>query len=86
MPVPRRFMDDDPVVQTLTANRMDHPLDVRTRRRHSGRSQYFLNPKFLHLLGEARTEDAVAVRSKKRGALSQGNASRSGCAVHSAVA
>jgi hypothetical protein len=39
------------MVQTLAANRADHPLDVRTRLRHSGRSQYFLNPKFLHLLG-----------------------------------
>ena len=61
MPVQRRSIDDDQVVQTLTANRADHPLDIRTLLRHSWRSQHFLHHKFLHLLGEARTEDAVAV-------------------------
>ena len=30
MPVQRRLIDDDQVVQTLTANRTDHPLDVCT--------------------------------------------------------
>jgi len=44
------------MVQTLAANRTDHPLDARTLLRHSGRSQYFLNLKFLHLLREARID------------------------------
>ena len=61
MPVHRRSIDDDQVVQTLTANRADHPLDVRTLLRRSWRSQYFPNAELLHLLGEIRTEDAVAI-------------------------
>jgi hypothetical protein len=43
------------------ANRADQPLDVRTLGRRSWRSQHFLNAKLFHLLGEIRTEDAVAV-------------------------
>src|SRR6516164_11831242 len=53
------------MVQTLATNRADHLLDVRTLLRHSERSQHFLNPKFLHLLGEIRTEDAVTVSQQK---------------------
>jgi hypothetical protein len=41
--------------------RANDPLDVRTLLRHSGRSQHLLNVQLLHLLGEIRTEDAVAV-------------------------
>ena len=65
MPVQRRSIDDDQVVQTLTVNRSDNPLDVRPLLRHSWRSQHFLNPKFLHLLREARTEDSVAVSQQE---------------------
>src|SRR6516164_5205291 len=53
------------MVQTLATNRADHLLDVRTLLRHSERSQHFLNPKFLHLLGETRTEDAVTVSQQE---------------------
>jgi hypothetical protein len=49
------------MVQTLAANRADHPLDVRTLLRRSWHSQHFLNAKFFDLLGEIRTKDAVAV-------------------------
>ena len=49
------------MVQTLAVNRADHPLDVRTLLRHSGRSQHFLNAKLLQLLRETRTEDTVPV-------------------------
>jgi hypothetical protein len=49
------------MVQTLAANRANDPLDVRTLLRHSWRSQYFPNARLLNLLGEIRTEDAVAV-------------------------
>jgi hypothetical protein len=38
MPVQRRSIDDDQVVQTLTANRADYPLDVRTLLRHVAES------------------------------------------------
>jgi hypothetical protein len=48
-----------------TAHRTHHPLDVRPRLRHSGRSQHFLNAKFLHLLGEARTEDSITVSQQE---------------------
>src|SRR6516225_2812191 len=53
------------MVQTLTANRAHDPLDVRTLQRHPWRSQHFLHPKFLHLLREARTEDAVTVSQQE---------------------
>ena len=49
------------MVKALAANRADDPLDVRPLLWRSWRSQHFLNAKFLHLLGETRTEDAVAV-------------------------
>ena len=53
------------MVQTLAANRTNDPLDLRTLLRHSGRSQHFLNAKLVHLLGEIRTECAVAVAQQK---------------------
>jgi hypothetical protein len=49
------------MVQTLAANRADHPLDVRTLLRHSRRSKHFLSAKLLHLLREISPEDTVAV-------------------------
>ena len=49
------------MVQTLAAYRPDHPFDIRPLLRHSGRSQHFLNAKFLQLLGEITTEDSVTV-------------------------
>jgi hypothetical protein len=53
------------MVQTLPPNRANDPLDVRTLLRHPRRSQHFLNPKFLHLLREARIEDAVAISQQE---------------------
>jgi hypothetical protein len=44
------------MVQTLTANRTNDPLNVRTL---PWRSQHFLNAKLFHLLGEISTENAV---------------------------
>jgi hypothetical protein len=61
MSAQRRFMDDDHMVQTLAANRANDPLDVRTLLRHPWRSQHLLNVQLVHLLGEIRTEDAVAI-------------------------
>src|SRR6516165_12203037 len=49
------------MVQTLAPNCTDDPLDIRTLLRRPWRSQHFLNPQFLHLLREARTEDSVTV-------------------------
>ena len=49
MPVQRRFIDDDQVVQALAANRANDPLDVRPLLRRSWRSQHFLNAKQFHL-------------------------------------
>ena len=57
------------MVQTLAANRANDPLDVRTLQRHPWRSQHFLHPKFLHLLREARTEDAVTVSQQETRAV-----------------
>src|SRR6516225_8479122 len=53
------------MVQTLAANRADDPLDVRPLLRRAGRSQHFLNPKFLHLVSEIRTEDSVTVSQQE---------------------
>jgi len=44
-----------------TANRANDPFDVRTVLRRSWRAQHFPNAKLFHLLGEIRTEDAVAI-------------------------
>ena len=65
MPVQGRFVENDHMVQTFAANGADHPFDVRTLPRRSWRSQRFLNAKLLHLLGEIRTEDAVAIPAVK---------------------
>jgi hypothetical protein len=80
MPVQRRSIDDDQEVQTLTANGADHPLDVRA-------AAALL---VLPALAESQIRPPVSVKpepnqsrslNKKHGALSQGNASRSYCAV-----
>jgi hypothetical protein len=55
------FIEYDHVIQALAAKRADHPLDIGSLLRRSGRSQHFLNAQLLHLLGELRTEDAAAV-------------------------
>jgi hypothetical protein len=60
MPVQRRFLEDDHMVQTFAAYRADDPLDIGPLLRRSWRSKHFLNAKLLHLLVEIRTEDAVA--------------------------
>jgi hypothetical protein len=61
MPTQGCFVADDHMVQTLAANRADHPLDVRTLLGRSWRSQHFLNAQLFHPTGEISTEDAVAV-------------------------
>jgi hypothetical protein len=73
------------MVQTLATNRSNHSLDMCPLLRHSWRAKDFLNSKVFDLFREIRTEDRSRPRNKKRGALSHGNASRTCCAVHSAV-
>jgi hypothetical protein len=52
MPAQPRFMDDDQMVQALSANRTNDPLDVGSLLRHSRRAEYFMDTKLSYLLGE----------------------------------
>ncbi len=85
MPVKRSFVEDDHVVQALAANRTNHALHVSSLPGRARRREYLLYARVLHVLGEVRSEIPSRSRSRYCGTCPKGNASRSCCAVHSAV-
>src|SRR5215472_4864261 len=51
----------DHVIQALSPNGPDHPLDVGSLPGRAGRREHLFDAHRLHLLHEVRTEDPIAV-------------------------
>src|SRR5215469_9813930 len=61
VPVERSLVNHDHMVQTLAANRSDHPLDVGSLPGRARSREHLLDAQILDLLGEVRTEDSIAI-------------------------
>ena len=82
----RALSEDDDVIQTLAAKGTNEPFDIGPLPRRSRCGQHLFDAHGLHLISEVPPESRSRSRSRYGGALSQGKASRSCWAVHSAVA
>src|SRR3954452_7178876 len=81
----RALSEDDDVIQTLAAKRTSEPFDIGPLPGRSRCGKHLFDADGFYLIDEVLPEDSIRSRSRYWGALSQGKASRSCWAVHSAI-
>jgi hypothetical protein len=81
----RAFVPHDDVIEALASEGADHAFHERILPGRPRRREHFFDAHLLNSTPRIRSIDPITIRMRKRGALSQGHASRSCCAVHAAV-